>query len=525
MGINTRNFDSVASRGQENLPSIANQPQRPVDQSIKVLAGKCLLDSSLQSLAAIQGEHVPAALAETHDIVQLSSNTSSPQIRLSILAEQIGIDVASLKQKYVQNGKLNIEKLVDDHQGKIENMAKFQTTYQKIANKFEMKGGELVTTDPISSLQFVNEHGKLVDIDEEHIHTGINESTLKKALSVALIHLMNGETHATYTLADGKSIHFHVPNEPGKTALKVTMCFDQVVKIGDQEMHSVLGAGAFGEVRLVLNMSKAELQVQKTAKDQATDQLQNEYKLLSELNPHNDVVGIQKRPHQLTNLSNGSVSYLAPRYDCDLNQLTQDSGFRHIPLDKKLSGTKQLLSGLAYLHNQGVQHGDLKVHNTFIGYDEIASDIVVHTGDLGSARRFDENFAENPRPPSGSTFMMTAADIKNMLTVDHRTPAGQKLEFARDVFAMGAIIYELITGTPPYEATTIDIGSVRTADDWVFIGSPQLAPSPERWIDDAAEKLQAFDVPDEIIDVLLQMMDADPLNRPTAQYAFDKLNL
>ncbi len=511
MSIYDKGYENIG-RGQENLPSLANKPISPghqTDQTIKTVAGKNLPGFT------------PEATLQNHDIVQLHTAST---IDLAVVAKKIGIDVSTLKQKYVQDGKLDVDKLVTDHQQKIENLASFQTTYQKIAAKFEMEGGQLVTKK-MPSMEYVDEK-RLVEITDTPIATGINQTTLKKALAVALIHFMAGEVHSEHTLEGGGSIQINMPDKPGKTAVKVSMTFGESVKIGTHTRNAAIGAGAFGEVRLAMNFNRGELQVQKTAKEGAGEELKKEYQLLSELNPNNDVVGIQKKPRQLTNLSTGAMSHLVPLYTCDASQLTENKSiFSNIPLKSRENYAKQLLEGLAYLHDKKVQHGDLKVHNILVGYDEDKQENVMHIADFGGARRFDEAFTKNPTAPSAATFMMTREDYSKMITTDPTTPEGQRREYARDVFAMGAILYEILTGEPPYMAREESPKDHR------------LAPPQDEWIEEAAKKLEGLGLSEGIAELVIDMLSEDPMVirnaktkevvdtifRPTAREAFTRL--
>ena len=62
-------------------------------------------------------------------------------------------------------------------------------------------------------------------------------------------------------------------------------------------------------------------------------------------------------------------------------------------------GADQLLKGLAYLHENNIQHGDLKAQNILLVYEEdMGSDdaegrLLMHIADFGGSRKFDENFS------------------------------------------------------------------------------------------------------------------------------------
>ena len=92
------------------------------------------------------------------------------------------------------------------------------------------------------------------------------------------------------------------------------------------------------------------------------------------------------------------------------------------PAREALNVTAKLLAGVARLHEQGLAHFDLKPENVLVVHGE------PKLGDVGLVAGRDD-----PAPKSG--------------TPQYLTPEGT----ANDVFALGRILYELITGLPPGE--------------------------------------------------------------------------
>jgi serine/threonine-protein kinase len=126
----------------------------------------------------------------------------------------------------------------------------------------------------------------------------------------------------------------------------------------------------------------------------------------------------------------------------DLLRQTGDSQADHSRL---LNIYSKICQTIAYTHSRGIIHLDLKPANVMVGaYGE------VHVMDWGLSRRVDALKAEPPAAPPG-----TSADSSGKIT---GTPAymppeqarGRRIGFHSDVFGLGGILCEILTGQPPF---------------------------------------------------------------------------
>jgi len=101
---------------------------------------------------------------------------------------------------------------------------------------------------------------------------------------------------------------------------------------------------------------------------------------------------------------------------------------------------RTIAEAVDYAHRLGVLHLDLKPGNVLI--DERGEPLVA---DFGLARRVDESFSTDGDEVSGTPSYMAPeqAQLKS-----------HKLSPATDIYGLGAILYEALTGVPPFLAAT-----------------------------------------------------------------------
>jgi serine/threonine-protein kinase len=135
-------------------------------------------------------------------------------------------------------------------------------------------------------------------------------------------------------------------------------------------------------------------------------------------------------------------------------------------LPRFLAVFRQVCQAVAYAHSQGVIHRDLKPANVMVGaFDE------VQVMDWGLAKVLGEagRGPAESGPEDGAAIRTLRADMPEAASRTGAvlgTPAYMAPEQARgevgrlderaDVFGLGAILCEMLTGLPPYEAKTVE---------------------------------------------------------------------
>jgi serine/threonine-protein kinase len=113
-----------------------------------------------------------------------------------------------------------------------------------------------------------------------------------------------------------------------------------------------------------------------------------------------------------------------------------------MPVGRALEIVAQVCRGLRVAHRRGVVHRDLKPENLFLHTDP-DRDEIVKILDFGIAKLVSEVQAETKTQSGltlGTPFYMSPEQARGDTTIDERT----------DVYALGVILYELLTGEKPH---------------------------------------------------------------------------
>ncbi|WP_052442487.1 serine/threonine-protein kinase [Streptacidiphilus neutrinimicus] len=144
-------------------------------------------------------------------------------------------------------------------------------------------------------------------------------------------------------------------------------------------------------------------------------------------------------------------------------------------------------AGLAAAHHRGIVHRDIKPANLFT-----TTQGQVKVGDFGIARITDD-------PSAGLT--STGQIMGTCLYIAPERILGHHAQPASDVYALGCVLYELLTGEPPFRCET----SVAT-----LLQHLEADPAPPQ--------LARSGLPPAFEELLLAMLAKDPQHRPTTEH-------
>ncbi|MEU2200011.1 Stk1 family PASTA domain-containing Ser/Thr kinase [Isoptericola sp. NPDC019482] len=139
----------------------------------------------------------------------------------------------------------------------------------------------------------------------------------------------------------------------------------------------------------------------------------------------------------------GDTSYLAMEYVPGINLRRELHASGALTLGRTLDVVAQVLAALAAAHRKGLVHRDVKPENVLVVGDDVDTGTRVKVADFGLARAVTEVTTTATGTVLG-TVAYLAPEVITSGTCDART----------DVYAVGVLAYELVTGTLPYAGET-----------------------------------------------------------------------
>lgn len=207
-------------------------------------------------------------------------------------------------------------------------------------------------------------------------------------------------------------------------------------KVGDYEVRSLLGSGGMGVVyrardsRLGRDVAIKVLPPFFASDQNRLRRFEQEARAAAALN-HPNILAVyqlgtyESSPYLVSELLQGET--LRARLKCG-----------PIPLGEALEYAQQIARGLAEAHEKGIVHRDLKPENLFLTKD-------------GQIKILDFGLAKQTRPEPAETRSAVPATEAGVVmgTMGYMSPEqvrGQKADFRSDIFAFGAILYEMLSG-------------------------------------------------------------------------------
>ena len=206
------------------------------------------------------------------------------------------------------------------------------------------------------------------------------------------------------------------------------------------------------------------------------------------------------RPYYAMRFIRGdSLKEAIGRYHAD-EPLEHDSGRRSLELRKLLRRFLDVCNAIEYAHSRGVLHRDIKPGNVIVGKhgETLVADwgLAKPMGHSDPAAVGDERTLM-PSSSSGSAETLPGQVIGTPAFMSPEQAAGdlEKLGPASDVYSLGATLYALLTGRPPFEGT--DVGAMlREVQTGNFPPPRRVAPSIDPALEAVCRKAMATD-PDD----------------------------
>lgn len=161
-----------------------------------------------------------------------------------------------------------------------------------------------------------------------------------------------------------------------------------------------------------------------------------------------------------------------------------------LPLEKAISVFLQVSDCMDYIHSKGILHRDLKSGNIIVRED--GEEIEAHVLDFGIAKLLEEHILEDNVTSAGTV-------LGSPMYMSPEQGLGKAVDFRSDIYSLGCMFYESITGSTPFKADTIfDVIKMHTEEQ----------PSP------FSEVIDRDDIPEDLEKLIYKMLSKKPEERP-----------
>ncbi len=208
------------------------------------------------------------------------------------------------------------------------------------------------------------------------------------------------------------------------------MPFSAGDKLGPYEILAPLGAGGMGEVYKARDTRLDRIVAVKVAKEQFSERFEREARTVASLNHPN-----------ICTLHDVGPNYLVMEF-------VEGEPLKAVPsVDRVMKYALQIADGVAAAHSKGIVHRDLKPGNILVTPD-------------GRVKILDFGLAtlQSAVAPTDATLTRGLTDPGTAVgTIGYMSPEqarGETVDARSDLWSMGVIFYELLTGVRPFEGTT-----------------------------------------------------------------------
>jgi serine/threonine protein kinase/tetratricopeptide (TPR) repeat protein len=213
-----------------------------------------------------------------------------------------------------------------------------------------------------------------------------------------------------------------------------------------------------------------------------------------------------------------------------LKKYLADAGGHGLPADEVISFSQQAAAALAAAHAKGIIHRDIKPANLFV-IDALRGKRQIKILDFGLAKKQEGLSAAGSRTfdlapngagdetavgPGTATMGLTSpgSAIGTVAYMSPEQARGTPLDARTDLFSLGAVIYEMATGKPPFGgSSTADVFAALLREDPPPVS--KVNPSMPKRLDPIVAKLLAKDPARRYATAEQLQEDLDALAVPT----------
>jgi len=259
------------------------------------------------------------------------------------------------------------------------------------------------------------------------------------------------------------------------------------LRLGRYEIKSQLGAGGMGEVYLALDTTLGRKVALKILPEAVAANLQRMQRFVQEAK----AASALNHPNILTIHEIGTepgAHFMATEF-IDGHTLRHHMNHNALSINEAIEVAMQVASALATAHAAGIIHRDIKPENIMLRHDGIAKVL-----DFGLAKLTEHWRAEEVDHDAATKALVQTEPGVVMGTTAYMSPEqarAQEVDTRTDVWSLGVVLYEMISGRPPFKGPTssdTNAAILKTDPPALSQHVPQTPPELDRIVKKALQK-------------------------------------
>lgn len=282
------------------------------------------------------------------------------------------------------------------------------------------------------------------------------------------------------------------------------MSFRQGQRVGRYVIGHKLGEGGMASAWLAYDEKHRQNVAIKVMDDAIGSESQFAARFLDEIRHHavlrhprivavRDIFSIGGQPCLVMDLARGG----------SLASLLDERAGRRLTVDEALPLIGEVLDALDYAHRQGMVHRDVKPSNVLLD----ASKQHALLSDFGIALAAGERRRTQAGQSVGTTAYMSPEQIRATGTIDFRS----------DVYSVGCVLYELLTGRPPFVAEGADALKTDDATARAEVLAMHMTKTP------VPPHRRVRAIPRHVSALIMRALEKDPARRVPGCAEFKRL--
>jgi serine/threonine protein kinase/tetratricopeptide (TPR) repeat protein len=234
---------------------------------------------------------------------------------------------------------------------------------------------------------------------------------------------------------------------PAEDDAAVTLREGPGTRIGPYKLLQQIGEGGFGSVF----MAEQEVPVRRKVALKIIKLGMDTRQVVARFEQERQALALMDHPNIARVIDAGATETGRPYFVMDLvkgDPIAEYCDKRNLTIDERLELFAQVCSAVQHAHQKGIIHRDIKPSNVLVATQDgkpQAKVIDFGIAKATSAKLTDKTLFTEHQQVIGTLQYMSPEQAEGSLDIDTRT----------DVYSLGVLLYELLTGSTPFDARTL----------------------------------------------------------------------